>query len=614
LKETLADLLHADPSCLDAFAPAVLRLALSCPWCWPSDPTLGALAERRGFHRPAPPRPGQACILSVSCSRASIWLAEPVMVRAARQPGQALPEGGASPVANPWKELIGQAADVGTLAWKLAARDIAVLRTTRPLNLVKGWRAKQVGTVGSGPAELVLEGLSFGLSLCLAAASSLVEAAPPSDLVALAYVLPSGEIKSVDGLEQKLDVLAAWGLGVGRIVVAPEQKGVVEALVGARGMSATVHAPPRLAGALKLAYPNIVDRMSECWRDPACARQALDALFRQTLDDGSLLLGWRSVANVAGQLRTALEREPEQAWRAEIVESIALRHNDEARPIPWPRPEFLAALPRPLRLRLVAHIAQAAADSVHRRMAADAARSVIDRATRHLAPPADRHAEDFRVLGALGRAHAAIGEYDQAIARLQETVAGWAAILEVHQASYSLSELLRVLGVAGRAAEVETLVNGAVDAFLNEPRITPMSHGFVTIASGRALVMVGKAAAGLERLEENAAAWGDMPGHAQLQRLRWLALAHDDLGQRAEADEARRRLAHLIEHQDADGDTADPNGLLGRIDAALGDGHDVAPLLAQLVKHPEEGEQLRYCIGDARGEEAARRASRLYRY
>ena len=145
---TLAGLLRADG--LGYSHRRYLSLALSAPWCWPADPELAALAERRGHERPGAPATGETCLVSASEGVARLRR----LVPAGRARAQARP-------------FVRRARQTARRAWLLTSRDLPVLRTLTPLEAAPQWRAEPVAELGDGPADHVLDGRSYGLALVL---------------------------------------------------------------------------------------------------------------------------------------------------------------------------------------------------------------------------------------------------------------------------------------------------------------------------------------------------------------------------------------------------------------------------------------------------------------
>lgn len=160
-----------------------------------------------------------------------------------------------------------------------------------------------------------------------------------------------------------------------------------------------------------------------------------------------------------------------------------------------------------------------------------------------------------------GRALAAIGHHEAAIAPLQQALQDWQR-LDPPSSSYALCELLRVLGILNRAAEVQ-----ALRASVQQQIAPGTSSAFVGLAWGRALVQSGDAAGALETLEAEPL-FEAAPSHVQTARLRWLASAQRALGKLEEAAACLRRLETLGESDQL---------YLARLDALLG-GHDVGAI------------------------------------
>jgi hypothetical protein len=553
----------------------ILDAVLASPWCWPVDPELSLLALQR---RPAGPDPvmvGETCVVSVHGSGAVLWRLVPAV---SGHPVDAA-------------TLVGSAAETADLAWLLAARDLPKLGTFRPLETRRTWHARALAKHGDQGGSRFLDGRSFGLALFLASASALLERALPGDLIALGELSLAGEVRPVGGLSLKLEALAAWVAGVTRVIVAPEQESEARSKLDALGSGISVLGVKYLSDAAKIAFQGLDDETFDGWQDEASASETLESLFRQVLDRRSMVLGWRSIASTAASLQRRFAHDGEALERARFVESIARRHEGMGfAPLPWPSDGWLLTCPRPIRLRVVAHVLQSATDGFEPELV-----SWADRALALVEPdPMERHAGDLDLLGAVGRALAAAGEHGRAVEVLRQAVDGWMSIQRPEASSFALSELLRVLGVLRRSDEIDAALSTWVSRFEVDPSADVQSRAFVAFAAGRALILCDRWAEGLERITDGRARWDLAPPHLVRSRLRWQARA---LAAMHRHEEAAAKRALLTPGPPAASEDEYP--LLARLDVALEDPMcDPRPLLQELIVHPQ-GREVARIVGEA---------------
>jgi hypothetical protein len=414
----------------------------------------------------------------------------------------------------------GEAREQVELARRLVPRALPALVDPSGLDAaLTGARRAVLGATDPG----ALDGSSFGLAICLAMASSLLELPIATDLVALARLDEMGRCLSVGHVEAKLDVLTRWALGVQRVLVSVEQRDEAERIARALGGHLSIVPVASLADAMRVAFGDVEDRLRARWmREPERARRAAKALLSLARDGYHRLLDWSAVGRAARGLALELP-DGEHRWMAELAAHIAERHRGAPREIEL-RLDWLARQPRPFRLKLWAHIVQSAADGV------DAWRPLLERAEREVAERDDQHAEDLELAGALGRAHAAWYAHLPAMQWLERATRGWLALEEAHRASYAIAELLRVAGCAGNGGVVDEAIGVYGKPALEDPRTSDVARAFISVAIGRALVATGAPERALRWLDDGAAAWADAPPHAALGRLRWRAAAFRALG------------------------------------------------------------------------------------
>jgi hypothetical protein len=450
-----------------------------------------------------------------------------------------------------------------------------------------------------------LEGASFGASMCLALASHLLDLPIASDLVASAAIESDGSLGVVDGLEEKVALVAGSALGVCRLLVAARQADRAKEVVRRLGVDLHVIEASSLAEAFSLAFPDLEGHVSRGWSQEADAIAAAHELFRVAVEGAPRLLHWRGIAAAAGAVADRLDGiESASAdaarWEAQIAQAIADRHSGSPTLIEASVAHF-GRYPTAVRSRLWAHVVQAAADRDDA-----SARDAIARAERLVPPAPERHADDLQLLGALGRAYAAIGDEGRARILLQEAVEGWRSLFAEFASSFALSELVRVFGVLGDADAVREIEQGAYRALVEDPRTNTTSIAFARASLARAFVQCGAAARAKELLSDGSGFdWDLIPSHLRQGRARWLARAFEALGDREGAARLRDGLA-----REAQPDRT--NLGLARLDGALFEGGDGVAELAAIRADADVAR----IAGRTRGtpREIARTVQETYRY
>jgi tetratricopeptide (TPR) repeat protein len=204
-----------------------------------------------------------------------------------------------------------------------------------------------------------------------------------------------------------------------------------------------------------------------------------------------------------------------------------------------------------------------------------------EEAERQLAEPVDRTEGDARLLGAIGRAYAAVGNYSRALQRLREAVAEWRELDQLQQASYAVCELVRVLGVgvslqrhhaaglftgpsfpACRPScldELHRVIAEDMASVLAHPMLSDESAGFLLLAKARALAQAGDERAAADALAAVLARPCDPP-HLRFAAYRWALRI-------AAANPGAQQLRDSLDKQDDD--DARVQAALSRLDALV---------------------------------------------
>ena len=307
---------------------------------------------------------------------------------------------------------------------------------------------------------------------------------------------------------------------------------------------------------------------------PEFVEKSREALFRAALAPERSVMEWRLVAAVAGGILHTVEHlDDASAYELRLVRAIAWRHDGKDAFIEWPEDDCLERYDQSTRLELLAHLVQSAADG-------DLGR-VPEYLERAMAAVRDLEGQAvLKLRGAIGRALASVGRFEEAVDVLDDALAHWMRI-DRSQVSFALCELLRVLGVLGKRERVlalkELVQTQLVDA------LSVDSRRYVDLALGRALTQVGEAALALDLLEAEAPS-GHARDHVYDAAYRWRAAAARAVGDERRTRESLERL---------EGRQTSEQRWLARLDAESSSVDEVLACLRALVDGADDGEAKR---------------------
>jgi hypothetical protein len=408
------------------------------------------------------------------------------------------------------------------------------------------------------------------LAELVAGVAALLDVEPATDVLLVGRVSARGTFEPDPAVESRL---TAEAVGSVRLVLSERSSSPLLDVTGA-----SVFAVGTVAEAVAVALPLRETLAAGDWLSPASADAVGRRLAQEVLlNQAPRLVTWSRMAALAAGI-LARRPSPDVAERVAIARDIARRHAGDAVVIEFPSTAELRSWPRPLRLELLAHIVQSAAD------ASDASvPRFVRRAREWLAPPGERHAEDLKVLGACGRALASVHDWAPATEDLSAALTGWHGLGAEDQGSYALCELLRIAGLRRDGLLFRPLLDEAVPAMRRHPRSSAVSIAFVDLALGRAAVQLGahetaRAALGPE------ARFADAPEHVRTSRLRWLHRLDLDLGDEVAAAARLAALARFLDQEQLE---------LAHLDRALVRGEPVTDALAALVDVPGHAPEIR---------------------
>jgi hypothetical protein len=344
--------------------------------------------------------------------------------------------------------------------------------------------------------------------------------------LASAAVRPAdGRLTQVEGLADKVSIAARWAPGVTTFLVAAEQEDE------ARALAATVDPPLAIVGATDLGqafdhvFPRLRTEGPATWLVPENAVAAAQRLAR-IATEGPPLLDWGAVERPARMLSARFAPGSKEHENATWAVAIARRHQGKRAPLPWFDVET-----DPER---AAHRLQAAAD-----VGSGDLQTLVERA-RHLLSNGGAARATLSLLGAIGRAEAALRRYPAALEASLAAVGGWREQDHLQEVGRPLCEALRIAGLTVDmerlpriAAEAEALLEG-------DERIDGETRSFLRLALGRAWVQAGIPERGLPYLVPDAGTSTRL--HVDWSTRRWRATALGALGRTHEAAGLRKTL------------------------------------------------------------------------
>lgn len=433
--------------------------------------------------------------------------------------------------------------------------------------------------LGFGPPPAASPAAAIPLGDALATVALSIGFSPPIAVLACAEVAEVAEVaesavgRSVGDVQKSGDVgdlAKTLRGGAPRIAVVADGRQPSDSMAEQLRLEPGVGSAESVIGVLSLgeACERLFDFRNQALAGTLvtndCREAARGALFEQTLNESRLVLEWRVVSALAiGLLRHADPEDAPARFELELVRDIAWRHDGYPAPIDWPEPKALAAYDETRRLRLLTHVVQSASDGDITRVS-----DYVRRATEAL--QGNEGDDALKLRGAIGRALAAIGHFEDAIDLLHEAVDAWLK-RRPSEASYSLCELLRLEGILGRAERIKQLKTIAEREVI--PVLSTESRPFVYLALGRALTQTGATqdAVAMLNVEE---LYGRAPQHVVTAARRWKAVAARQLGDHAGARAAMDALAVF---QDSD------QLWLARLDAGSTTTNDTLECLNGLV-------------------------------
>lgn len=519
---------------VDRATRARLALVLAQgPWCWPREGDALARAREIAGSECPDGSPGDTLLSAVGDSGPSLWA-----LRIGRDgSGQSSGPTFGPRARRAWLDASAALPRSVPVLWDSVSR-VASL----PIAAFRLSGLPREGMVDA--PESVLDGASFGMSFLLAMASWIFRRPLPQELAASAALEPTGEARPVDGLDDKIRIIRERAPGIRRLLVAGGQ---AEEARRHAGSELEVIAVRSAGEALDRAFgAELSSLLISAGSDPKRRSELVRSFFRLAIAGRGAVVDWTPVheaARIAAENWVSLDATEKS--ELSFATMVAARHEGRSVREDLPEPAWLAGLPAPVRLDVVAHLVQQSADAGH-----PDAEDALRLARAHLVRGKEAFLPHLRLLGAMGRLLASIGRLDDAIEAQREAARGWWDRMALEEISYPLSEWLRLAGARGARASfdeadelLQRVTSLEAEAGLGSP--------YVLLSRCRALVQLGS---GADAEADLRTLFGDasLPAHVTAAAGRWLARSLEARGEKAAARKTRDELQSLAEaHSDA---------------------------------------------------------------
>jgi hypothetical protein len=502
----------------DRYDRARLREQLTRgPWCWPENGDEVHLEYLRELGLTMPRlTPGAFPLVTVCGSTTTLWAIH------AGDSGSAIDD---------------QTMALGPTAWAawehaqhalprslpILCRSVREMARSRPsVHHIASWICE-----GSASIERAIDGPSAGLAFAMVLASLALRRALPDDAIASAAVDANGRLDGVEHLSLKIEGVVNLAPRLRRIVVATEQAG--EATRYADGRITVVGATSVADALEQLLGPGLADALLDAADDRDGRAEMVRSFFRLAVAGRDAAIDWTPVEEGAryAARRWANDLAPEQTFLLRFAEAVAARHQDNAARqhgargvMPDPPGEWFDAQPVGVRVAIVAHMVQHAADTA----IPDAA--VAEQWSTAFVPArlADAYPAQLRLLGALARLRALTGRAGDALALQQQLAAVLFDSFEHQATSHQVSEWYRLAGACrdGDAFDRAQVFDASVESVGGYGGDGPY---YVRLARAKGALLLGREAPGEVVDDLRKLADGRAPDHVRLSARRWLMRA-----------------------------------------------------------------------------------------
>jgi hypothetical protein len=409
------------------------RALLAGPWCWPPADTIAHAAQVAALGDPPLPRAGHVAAVTVRQQTTTLW-----HVHTSTTDRRSTPLG---PEARASWHAAGLA-----LPRSLPVLWRSVHDATRDAPGVHALRAR-LAAPGFEQRDPFVDGPSFGLSFFLLLASAVLDCPVPGDVIATASIDALGVLGRVDALPLKIAGILDLAPAVTRLVVSADQHD--EALALAHGRLQVVPAR-NAAEALEHVFGTQLARLLvDAGSSPARRQELTASFFQLALVGRGASVDWSPVARGADQaLREWHELDEAGRYQLVFARAVAARHERNEGELPLPPPEWLDRQPRPLRLQVLAHLVQQAADTG----SPDAGAVEALAGSERVEPLSQAFLPQLKLHGALCRLWAVTGRAALALRDQERLAHACANIYADHEVSFPLVEWLRLAGALRDAA------------------------------------------------------------------------------------------------------------------------------------------------------------------
>jgi len=453
------------------------------PWLWP-DPELDPdawEAARAVDAGPGELHPGEVALVTVRDGAGSLW-----RFRVSEREGGVIfgPEGERA-----WRNAVTTLPRTLPFLWK-------------SMNQYMSWVLRASKLVADNTETIT--GPSLGLALGLALASHVLERALPGDFIASATCDEYGVLGRVDGLGAKLTIIAQAAPGVREVFVAREQATEAVALCEELGLERVrvlgfAHLHEALVHSLSRDGEEGDISFVSTQADEAERIDRIDSLFRLAVGERSATIAWGPVARAAQAAREAWSDELEswQRDRLDFAAAVAMRHHNNRGELTMPRREWFLRLPRPTRIRVLAHIVQQAADTNTPGPIDD----LLELALRNL--PAsdvlDAFDPQIQLMGSIGRLFwTARGNLEKAIEYEQQAANAWWRRWKHEEMSYPISALYTLCAIKAQIgddlAEANALFSDTahLEQLMEQGGERCRDNPYVSLSKARANLALGR--------------------------------------------------------------------------------------------------------------------------
>jgi len=552
------------------------RLTLA-PWCWPPEENRFAWERAVDVAGGIPALPvGSAPLLTVSPTAVTLW----VLHRCHRRPALHGARVLGAEAERQWLDAATALPNVLPILWSsvLEARDTE-LSAFEVISKIRG------GSAGVACLPAAIEGRSFGVSFLLALASKVLGQELPADLVASAAIDSHGRVSPVDEIRDKVSLVLQRAPRIECFLVhSDNEKEATTAALGSR-----LRIVPIETGieAIEAAFGNdLREKLVALGNNANRRAELVEAFFRLALSGRSQVIDWTPVEQAAALALDAwCDLDADQQQRLEFARAVASRNERNDGDLKMPDGAWRARLPAPIRIRVLANLAEQAAETGSPEPAeVEAAAAEYLEVTQHEAfiPHLELRAAVGRLLSVTGRLESALRQVHQSTAGLVERDA-------FQVATRPLADMFRIAGLLSEP-EAFAAAEELRDDIRAHVALEWSESSHVDLSRARAMILLGRVPEDIEGILRKLASRHEGCAQLRYSAVRWLVRVLDDPGR---GDEGDRLLSELDEKGTQfrrDAETARTFAALIRLDRSLRSGdRDGADKALQALEREDPG-------------------------